>query len=254
MRGEIMGNRIPDEIVLNKAKQLNVEILNRYRKSNGHSYVLIKCLTHIDKPEREVELYNFLNRDTTCGCMLQKYTKEDLYKNSKLRGEISILGDYINDSEPIKCQCKICGYIWYPTPNKLKQGRGCPFCHSKKQSSGERRIMKLLNDYSIEYEVQKKFNECKNPKTNRLLKFDFYLPYYNMCIEFNGVQHYQKTSFNKNQKETDQVLSEKLQSQQYRDKIKENFCKENNIKLLVISYLQQKDLENIIKNELNLQP
>lgn len=249
-----MGNRISDEVVLKKAKQLNVEILDRYVKHNGHSYVRIKCLTHMNKPERDVELYNFLYRDTTCGCMLREYTKEDLYKNPKLRGEIEILGDYINDSDPIKCRCKICGHIWYPVPNKLKQGRGCPACHSKKQSSGERRIIKLLNDYNIEYEIQKEFDECRNPQTHRLLKFDFYLPRYNMCIEFNGQQHYEKVSFNKNARETDQILSEKLQKQQYRDMIKKDFCQKNNIKLLIISYLQQKELEEIIKNELNLQP
>lgn len=247
------GKKIPMEVIEEKAKQLNVQILDKFSK-NGHSYVRIKCLTHLDKPEREVELYNFLNKDTTCGCMLQKYTKEDLLKNKKVRGEIEIIGDYINDSTPIKCKCKICGSYWFPTPNKLKQGRGCPACLSNKMSSGERRIFKVLNDYNIVFEQQKSFDDCKNPDTNRRLKFDFYLPDYNMCIEFNGQQHYEKTSFNKKLKETEKVLQEKLDKQKKRDEYKRQYCKDKGIILLEISYLQQKELEDIIINKLNLQP
>ena len=247
------GKKIPMEVIEEKAKQLNVQILDKFGK-NGHSYVRIKCLTHLDKPEREVELYNFLNKDTTCGCMLQKYTKEDLLKNKKVRGEIEIIGDYINDSTPIKCKCKICGSYWFPTPNKLKQGRGCSACLSNKMSSGERRISKVLNDYDIAFEQQKSFDDCKNPDTNRRLKFDFYLPDYNMCIEFNGQQHYEKTSFNKKLKETDSVLQEKLDKQKKRDEYKRQYCKDKGVILLEISYLQQKELENIIINKLNLQP
>ncbi len=38
------------------------------------------------------------------------------------------------------------------------------------------------------YTTQKTFVGCSD---RSLLRFDFYLPYVNMCIEYNGLQHYQ---------------------------------------------------------------
>lgn len=199
MKNGYYRNIIPDCVIEEKAKKLNVKILEKFSK-NKHTYLKIKCLTHLDKPEREVELYNFLNRSKTCGCLLCEYTKEDLLKNPKVRPDIEVLGDYINNSTPILCKCKICGNEWSVTPNKLTQGRGCPLCASTKISSGERYIAKILKDNHVNFEAQKSFCGCKNPKTNRALKFDFYLPYYNTCIEFNGKQHYEPVVFRYNSK------------------------------------------------------
>ena len=50
-----MGYVIPMEKIEEKAKLLNVKILDRFSK-DGHSYVKIHCLTHPDKPDRDVEL------------------------------------------------------------------------------------------------------------------------------------------------------------------------------------------------------
>ena len=249
------GNIIPDTVIEEKARQLNVEILNKYHK-NGHTYLTIKCLTHLDKPERDVELYNFLNRSKTCGCMLQRYTIEDLKNNPNVRGDLEIIGEYVNNSTPILCQCKICGLKFFVTPNKLTQGRGCPACYSNKLSSGERYIFKILRDYGIAFEVQKKFDECRNPETNRFLRFDFYLPDYNLCIEFQGQQHYKPVKFRRNRTISEEELWEKakqdLIKNQRRDEIKREFCKNNGIKLLEIRYDEQKNTEEILKKELNL--
>lgn len=249
-------NRIPDEVIAEKAKQLNVEVKERYTRK-GHTYLRIKCLTHLDKPEREVELYNFLHRDKTCGCMLQSYTIEDLKNNPNVRGDLEIIGEYVNNSTPIECKCKICNIRWFVTPNKLTQGRGCPSCYANKLSSGERLIFKFLRDNDIAFEQQKSFDKCKNPKTNRLLKFDFYLPEYNLCIEFQGKQHYEPVIFNnsKSNKTKEEKLEEAkkaLIENQYRDNIKREFCKNNNIKLLEIKYDQQKQTYDILKEYLEL--
>ena len=37
------------------------------------------------------------------------------------------------------------------------------------------------------FESQKRFKDCKD---KRQLPFDFYLPSYNVCIEYQGEQHY----------------------------------------------------------------
>ena len=263
-----MGYRVPDEKIEAKAKDLNVQILEKYGK-NGHTYLKIKCLTHTDKPEREVELYNFLNRDKTCGCMLREYTIDDLKNNPNVRPDLVIEGEYINNSTPIECRCKICNNTWYPTPNKLTQGRGCPLCYSTKLSSGERYLVKIFNLNDIKFEAQRAFEKCKNPITNRLLKFDFYLPDYNLCIEFQGKQHYEAVIFrngskrlkNANTKEEREIIKKEkeekaqkdLASNQYRDNIKREFCKNNNVDLLEIPYYEQKNILQILSDKLKIQ-
>lgn len=72
--------------------------------------------------------------------------------------------------------------------------------------------------------LKKKFDECKN---KRHLPFDFYIPEQNLCIEFNGTQHYKMSTY---------FGEESFKKTQINDEIKRNFCKENNVQLLIIKY------------------
>lgn len=59
---------------------------------------------------------------------------------------IEVLGEYQTTSTPIKCRCKICNHIWFPTPGKLLHGRRCPVCANEKRgihTSREEFINKL---------------------------------------------------------------------------------------------------------------
>jgi len=69
------------------------------------------------------------------------------------------------------------------------------------------------------------------------LKFDFYLPKFNCCIEYDGEQHFRKYRFEK--------TNDKLNTRKKRDQIKNIYCKDNNIKLYRIKYNEN------IKNKLN---
>ena len=77
------------------------------------------------------------------------------------------------------------------------------------------------------------------------MPFDFYLNKYNICIEVQGEQHYKPVGFGniKFKKSIENFIL-----QRKRDKIKENYCKENNIGLLKISYIdiQNGNYKNII--------
>ena len=55
------------------------------------------------------------------------------------------------------------------------------------------------------------------------MMFDFYLNDYNVCIEYDGEQHYNKRRDDKN------LYNLKLQK--VKDDIKTNFCLKNNIKI-----------------------
>jgi hypothetical protein len=103
-----------------------------------------------------------------------------------------------------------------------KAGRGCPVCMSSK---GEKIIKNWLEAENIAYKPQHKFDDCRNILP---LPFDFYLVDSNICIEFNGIQHYKPVNYFGGE--------EGFIKTQKRDKIKEKYCIDNNIELLVIKY------------------
>lgn len=57
-------------------------------------------------------------------------------------------------------------------------------------SKGELRIRQVLDEIGIVYIQQFVFDDCRMPWSNYPARFDFYLPQYNICIEYNGEQHY----------------------------------------------------------------
>lgn len=59
-------------------------------------------------------------------------------------------------------------------------------CHC---SSGERAVIDFLNCHKINYIFQYRDKRCINPKTKKILPFDFFLPEYKVLIEYDGRQH-----------------------------------------------------------------
>ena len=121
-------------------------------------------------------------------------------------------------------------YEFPQTPHHHLMGDGCPLCCSSK---GETSIRNWLIENKIEFEEQKRFKDCKNIKP---LPFDFYFPQYNLCIEFDGKQHFIPTDFKSNLTEEEKLKS--FESLQMRDNIKTDYCKNNNINLLRIKYTE----------------
>jgi len=144
---------------------------------------------------------------------------------------------YINTYTRVKIICPIHGEF-KQKPNYHLLGSGCPVCNISK---GEKAIARYLNINNIKYTQQKRFTECKDKAP---LKFDFFLPEYNLCIEFNGEQHYQ---FVKHFHRTEDVFKRS----QNRDKIKKNYCRRSRIKLVTIAYNQISRIDSILDKVLN---
>lgn len=182
-----------------------------------------------------------------CKCSCGKYTK--VYSSNLLRshtkscGHIGIKSSFIDRTGIIENNCLFleptekrssCEVVWkiknldnnkifYTTYRQVKFGTNLGIGNTSK---GENKIKQVLKSMHIEFETQKTFNDCRNPKTNYLLRFDFYLPDYNCCVEYDGLQHFQETYY----------FSDDLKSRQYKDNIKDNYCKNNNIKIIHIPY------------------
>lgn len=103
-------------------------------------------------------------------------------------------------------------------------------------SKGELRIRQVLDKIGIVYIQQFVFADCRIPQSNYPARFDFYLPQYNICIEYNGEQHYHYRSKGLF------TLSE-VEKIQERDNIKKNYCYTHNIPLIIIPYTDYKIID-----------
>ena len=191
---------------------------------NKHSKVSIICPEHGKFNQVAYQHLNGVGCPTCAGCK-KKTTDEFIIEANKIHNfkyDYS-LTIYKNSHKKVKIICPEHG-IFEQTPNSHTRVRGCPHCITK-TSKGENTIIDYFNEKNIKFIPQYKFEECK---LERKLPFDFYLPDKNMCIEYDGEQHF-KTS-------KAWGGEEKLKMTQLRDKIKTDFCINNNITLIRIKY------------------
>ena len=146
--------------------------------------------------------------------------------------------EYINAKTPLELKCPqghLCNItFWY----FHKEEARCNICENKFR--GERAIAKCLDNNGIEYVTQKTFKGCKDIS---LLKFDFYIPSLNTCIEYDGEQHF-GIAFGNGE--------DGLKDRERKDKIKNDYCSINNINLIRIPYWEFENIENIINQEIKL--
>ena len=130
----------------------------------------------------------------------------------------------------------LCGKIFSAQPRDLLYHSHCP-CYTI-NSKGELKISKVLDKYNIKYEKQKRLSDMKRAP------FDFYLPDYNLLIEFQGRQHYEPVK---------QFGGEKqFINQQNIDKRKKEIAQNAGIELLEICYKDQSLIEEILVQRLSL--
>jgi very-short-patch-repair endonuclease len=121
--------------------------------------------------------------------------------------------------------------------HKHLKGQGCSFCSSP--SKGEDFIKSHLEEMKIKYIRQHSFYTCKF--INKL-SFDFYLPEYNTCIEFDGEQHFRPVKWFGGK--------EGYELNTKRDECKNKWCLENNVSLVRIKYNEIEKIQIILKEQL----
>ena len=157
--------------------------------------------------------------------------------------------DFIEKSNEIHCNkydyskviysgthTKVCitcpehGEFWQ-TPHHHLKGCGCPSC---KESKLEKLIEKELNNKNIFF-----IKQYKNKWLGKQ-SLDFYLPDYNIAIECQGEQHFKPIEHFGGVERFVETL--------FRDKTKQEKCKNQNIKLIYI--FEKIFRKNIIKNKI----
>ena len=110
------------------------------------------------------------------------------------------------------------------SPEEHINGCGCPIC---KESRGEREVRQYLEKNNIKYIPQHKFSGCRHKLE---LPFDFYLPDLNVTIEYQGEQHFKPVKIFGG--------DSMFKIRKIRDKIKSDYCLNNQIKLISIPYTE----------------
>lgn len=218
--------RRKSEVLLDK-QLADKNILRLSEYINGATHITVKCGTcdHVWKATP-----NNLCQGKSCPKCAIKHNADKLRKTHtkfindvyNINPDISILEEYINHYTKIKFKHNLCGHTWMAKPNNILSGKSCPRCN---ESCGEKYISRWLNKHHMLFERQRRFDGCKHINA---LSFDFYIPVLNLCIEFQGEQHYNPIKIFGGE--------DQLNIQKKLDNIKRVFCNENNIKLLEIRF------------------
>lgn len=148
---------------------------------------------------------------------------------------IEKVGKNYRNSAMWECFCRICGEYFITSAAVLLHAN--PFSCGCVRSKGEQIIAGILKEHNIDFVKQKTFSTCKNK--NRL-RFDFWLPEYGVCLEYDGIQHYKKS----NEWDND----EKFATRKKNDKIKDQWCAENGVILIRIPYNKTNNIESILND------
>lgn len=168
--------------------------------------------------------------------------------DEKFLSELSAINPNILPLEPyngahikITVKCKKCGHEWKAAPTTLLSGYGCITCY---ESKGERAIELYLNRNNIYHQRQAKFPEELRGVGGLPLSYDFYIPKYNLLIEYQGEFHERGKA---NGIQTDDSFT----IQHEHDIRKRNYAKTNNYNFLEIWYKDRKNIDEIMDREIN---
>ena len=196
------------------------------KRSGGNRYWMCQC----DCGKLiEVSASNLKSKHvTSCGCW-----KDNNITNRRFDSLIALeptKSRVEHDGSIIwKCICD-CGNICFKGLSDLKTSTynscGC----ERNKSGGEKKIEQILTKNNISFEMEKIFKTCRL-KSGYCARFDFYVDN-KYIIEFDGRQHFEETNF----------YNRSLAENQESDKIKNQWCKNNNIPLIRIPYTHLKNI------------
>lgn len=184
----------------------------------------------------------------SCGCL----RAEDLSSRRTLQllgqhfGKLTVIEYLSNENGHSKWKCKCdCGNIieTYST-NLVNQHKGSCGCLT---SNGESKIIEILNNLQYNFIQQYSFSDLLS-ENNSPLRFDFAIINENSAItcliEFDGIQHFQEVDY----------FQQTLEQIQFRDNLKNIYCKKHNIPLIRFNYLELNQnllTESYVLNKIN---
>lgn len=219
-------------------KQANIVHNNKYiySKTNfkkGHEKVIITCPIHGDFEQQATSHLQGNGcprcKDEKIKASKSKGTEQFIQEAKKVHGNKYNYDktDYVNNRTKVVITCPVHG-DFEQIPYVHLQGSGCSKCNKFcVESKGEKIIKEYLTKNKIKFIAQYGIAISKSINQSGSAFIDFYLPDYNMFIEYNGAQHYKDTTY---------FTNYDFVRQQKRDAYVQDYCQQNNITLLTIKY------------------
>lgn len=245
-----MGRRCPHcarnvkltyEHVKTLIETYNCELISPEYKSTKNKLIIKCCICGLIFNKTFEDVIRLKSNTTICPiCRApdNRLTHEYVFKFAKTRG-YELLSKYKNTRGKISLKCPKGHLFEMRCTSFLHENKGCPVCC---RSKGETKIALFLDSNNIDYVQERSFKDCLSVK-NRKLRFDFYIPALNTCIEFDGAQHSRFVTFGSHdyaKREADYELLKK------NDEIKNKYCHDNNIILIRISSKEYKHIDEIL--------
>ncbi len=223
-------NYIKNYIKNKNYKLLSIEYINIRKK------LKLKCPKGHEFPMSFNQFKNMKSRCPYCNIENQKHTFEFVKKYIEKQRYELISVEYINAHNKLKLKCPK-GHEYPVNFNNFKNGQRCPYCNIYRNQEKCRKIFEQLTN--------KKFPKTRpkwirNPKTNYLLELDGYCRELKIAFEYDGIQHFEEHIFFHKHKNCS------LKNIQERDRLKDQLCLKNGVKLLRIKY-KVKNKEKFIK-------
>jgi hypothetical protein len=240
-----IGRRNSYEYIKNEFEKRDLILISETYLNNEEKLKYI-CNKHQDKGIQKISYASLIDVEGCKHCNLEKgrithtKTHEQFCKEVyEMHGDKYIVQSiYTNCKSNVIVYCVNCKDTFPIRPDHLLNNHGCFKCSS---SRGEKRVDAFLDLNFIKNIPQYKFEDCK---CKRELPFDSDLPDYNLCIEYQGIQHYLPVELFGGE--------EQFKKQQLYDDIKRKYCLDNNIKLVEIPYMDYDNIEIILTKILNL--
>ena len=240
-------NRLREKIKNKYSNLINTKIndwtiLDIIPPNGKHSYTKAKCQCECGAISETKLSYITNGRSKDCGCGRKETLKEVRTKNlvGQRFGKLVVVEmlEERNKNGRISYRCKCdCGNEVNVLGNSLTTYHtlscGClvSYWNMYIQQFLEENKIKYMSEYIIYI-------------GDNYYRYDFYLPQYNLFIEYDGKQHYEPVRFFGNDEDAKYVYERTKEH----DEIKNRYCEENNINLLRIPYWETKNIETIINN------
>jgi len=193
-------------------------------------------------------------------CLATKFPEIASDWHSTKNGKLTAFDITYGSEKDIWWQCKECNHEWIAKPNnRTGSNTGCPECNKSKGEKECKRVFiykKFIeiaqDDYDKLLDIDKHNNTYFIPQKTfegliglggGLLSYDFYLPKYNLLVEYQGEYH---DGTVKNQTKED------FERQVEHDRRKREYAKENKYNFLEIWYWDFDNIEAILTKELNI--
>jgi hypothetical protein len=163
---------------------------------------------------------------------------ERLLKKAIKKNNHILLSEYVDVKTKVLIDFKCKHKPHWVTPDSYRhQDSGCPKC---KKSKGVQVICQWLEENRILYEIEYLLS-------NKLWRYDIYLPIENLIIEVHGSQHYINGFYNK---KTKKFVGRTLEQEQENDRKKRQYAEKLGYKYIEVDYREHRPelaLERFLK-------